>query len=175
MIATVAAEANVPVAAVSLTVEAASVRLSFEITVPTLEAATAASNAIGSRLATPTAASAFLTTASYTPTVQTIPIAPAVPADGAPVRVDGEAAAQRTADDSAIGVLPTVVSIAAAVAAIALLLAVFVYVKYMRVPPNGSARSAAGALHEVTITGDKATSISATSSIPMADQEITQI
>merc|ERR1719473_1952690 len=78
LIAKVAMEANVPVSAVTLTVGAASVRLSFSIAVPTAQAASNASSALTVQLANPAAASAFLTTTSHTVTVEAIHSAPAI-------------------------------------------------------------------------------------------------
>ena len=78
MRAAVAAEAGVAVSDVSLAVEAASVRLTFTITLPSEAAATAAVGALQARLLNPAAASAFLSTASLTVAVESIVSAPAI-------------------------------------------------------------------------------------------------
>lgn len=72
----VATEAGVPPAAVTLNVAAASVRLTFTISLPSAAAATNATNSLANVLATPSTASGFLTTSSYTASVVSIVDAP---------------------------------------------------------------------------------------------------
>jgi secreted trypsin-like serine protease len=74
----VAAEVGVPIGAVSLTVSAASVLLVFTINVPASIDASTALSSLESQLASPSAASSFLSTGSYAVTITSIPSAPAV-------------------------------------------------------------------------------------------------
>ena len=74
----VAAEAGVDVAAVTLTIEAASVLLTFEIALPASVDADAANAALTTQLADPAAASAFLSTASFVVSVESIEAEPTI-------------------------------------------------------------------------------------------------
>jgi len=74
----VALEMGVAVEAVTLTIEAASVLLTFEIALPASVDADAANAALTTQLADPAAASAFLSTASFVVSVESIEVEPTV-------------------------------------------------------------------------------------------------
>jgi hypothetical protein len=82
--AKVATEVGVQPAAVTLTLEIASVLLLFEIALPVSVTASAATSALEAKLASPAAASAFLTTSSLDVTVEEIRISPRVASSAAP-------------------------------------------------------------------------------------------
>ena len=74
----VALEMGVAVEAVTLTIEAASVLLTFEVALPASVDADAAKAALATQLADPEAASAFLSTASFVVSVESIEVEPTV-------------------------------------------------------------------------------------------------
>ena len=87
LVVKVAGAAAVPPAAVTLTVEPASVRLTFTISFASVQDAADGSYQLHERLANPASATAFLVTASYTPTVESVaPVAfsTVVPGGGHP-------------------------------------------------------------------------------------------
>ena len=78
MVTAVATKLGVDTSAVTLQVGAASVILTFTIAFPSARDAKTGATALSAQLATPTAASAFLKTDAYTPSVESIPVAPTV-------------------------------------------------------------------------------------------------